>query len=264
MNNNSVYPTQRQIHRPLLLELHARGGMEKPKNLYDTLATYFNLTEEMKRLKQNDGRNKWKNDVQYARLQLVQKGLIKKPSKEERGTWKLTDLAHTKIPDLNNESVIENELTIDKMTQEALEEILEIQKAIGDFGEEIVKNYEVEKLNKLGMSDLCEKVKIISGSDCRAGFDIISFDEQGNEKYIEVKSSTTDESDFYISLNEINKSKELKNGYCLYLVRGIDLSKKTYKKIIELNDVSTLLDSNLIELLPIKWRGSLSHLHTSK
>lgn len=93
-------------------------------------------------------------------------------------------------------------------------------KRIGDFGEEQVKRFEIERLTKAGRTDLANKVKRAE-SDA-IGYDIESFDADGTPKHIEVKTSTTNsqEVSFYITAHEIETLKEDSN-YELYYLYGI-------------------------------------------
>nr|WP_241814017.1 DUF3883 domain-containing protein [Vibrio cyclitrophicus] len=61
-----------------------------------------------------------------------------------------------------------------------------------------------------------------------AGYDVKSFDENGTEKFIEVKTTEkTIGTAFFISRNEVEVSRELGSQYWVY--RVYDLNKKTGK-----------------------------------
>lgn len=93
----------------------------------------------------------------------------------------------------------------------------------GERGEHIVLKKEQEVLEKAGRSDLADKVEQISEKDTYAGYDIVSFSTDGTLKRIEVKSTTGKPNSvtFYLSANELRKSKELDNYY-IYLVFEVD------------------------------------------
>lgn len=74
-------------------------------------------------------------------------------------------------------------------------------KIIGDSGEKKVRLIEKEYLKKHGKNDLARKVKIVD-SDA-LGYDVLSFDLDGNEKHIEVKTSTSSNVSFYITDYEV-------------------------------------------------------------
>ncbi len=60
---------------------------------------------------------------------------------------------------------------------------------VGDAGEKVVLGYERERLGELGRHDLAERVRWHAQELEFIGWDITSFDEQGDEIFVEVKSS---------------------------------------------------------------------------
>ncbi len=94
------------------------------------------------------------------------------------------------------------------------------RKKIGDLGEEIVLKKEQEILAQNGKIELSKLVKQISKVDTSAGYDVLSYGLNGEEKYIEVKatsSSPRGQFAFIITINEYEKAKKIKN-YSLYIV----------------------------------------------
>lgn len=74
-------------------------------------------------------------------------------------------------------------------------------------------------------------VEFTSYNNINAGYDILCTDDNKNEEYIEVKTTTmndTDNFNFYISQNEYNKLKENKNAY-LYCIK---ISNKLLENMI--------------------------------
>ena len=67
------------------------------------------------------------------------------------------------------------------LNEEQFYQILERKKEIGRKGEEFVVDFERKALTAAGRTDLIDKVKRISIENVSAGFDILSFDENGNE-----------------------------------------------------------------------------------
>lgn len=93
------------------------------------------------------------------------------------------------------------------------------RRRVGDRGEALVLEMEKKRLIQAGKRALANEIEQISSEDASAGFDILSFEEDGRERRIEVKA-TCDASlarGFYISSNELNKSATLTNYY-LYIV----------------------------------------------
>ncbi|WP_048509778.1 DUF3883 domain-containing protein [Chryseobacterium sp. FH2] len=78
-----------------------------------------------------------------------------------------------------------------------------LQKLIGDIGEEIVLKH--EKSHSYNQDKLDRIKNIAKEVGDGMGYDIHSFDADGNVKYIEVKTTTADfDTAFYISINEKN------------------------------------------------------------
>ncbi len=95
-------------------------------------------------------------------------------------------------------------------------------KKLGNAGEEYVEAYERERLTKQNRIDLAEQVHRKKDG---AGYDILSFDENGREKYIEVKSTLRNiDEPFYFSINERAFLTQHKNQYVLYRLHNIQLS----------------------------------------
>jgi hypothetical protein len=89
---------------------------------------------------------------------------------------------------------------------------------LGKFGEELVVGYEKWYLVKLGKEKLAEKIEWISRDQGDgAGFDILSKDISGKDKFIEVKTTKlAKETPFYFTRNELQFSIKNKEKYYLY------------------------------------------------
>ena len=85
-------------------------------------------------------------------------------------------------------------------------------------GEELTLNFERRSLVAYQRDDLAKKVRWVSKEDGDgAGFDILSFDPDGREKFIEVKTTIGgSRTPFYISRNENDFSKEAGDHYRLF------------------------------------------------
>lgn len=99
---------------------------------------------------------------------------------------------------------------------------------LGLIGELMVLEYETKRLIKLGRDDLIQHIKHISKDEGdAAGFDILSFDEYGNEIYIEVKTTTgNQDTPFFISQNELAFSVKNSENYYLYRVYNLNAKKR--------------------------------------
>jgi len=91
-------------------------------------------------------------------------------------------------------------------------------KQLGDRGEHLVLQMEKERLKFF--PKLAKRVK--KAKYDYLGYDILSFDENGLRRYIEVKAtqSKSGQANFSLSYNELQKATELKN-YWVYMVYDI-------------------------------------------
>ena len=89
--------------------------------------------------------------------------------------------------------------------------------SLGSAGEEFVLNYEHFRLHNLGCKSLADKVKHVSLDGDNFGYDILSFEPSGQERFIEVKTTAFGkETPFFISRGEIGFAKEYSEKYFLY------------------------------------------------
>ena len=97
-------------------------------------------------------------------------------------------------------------------------------KRIGDLGEIWIFKLEKEFLESHGKKKLAEKVEHVAKiKGDGLGFDILSYDLEGNPKYIEVKTTKGNKnSTFFITRNELEKSIIEKGRYFLYRVYEYD------------------------------------------
>ena len=91
---------------------------------------------------------------------------------------------------------------------------------LGEAGERLVFDFEKSKLRSLGRSDLAEKVRWTSREvGDGTGFDIESFDDQGNTMLIEVKTTNGwERTPFHISRNELAVADENRDTWHLYRI----------------------------------------------
>jgi hypothetical protein len=90
--------------------------------------------------------------------------------------------------------------------------------SLGLAGEELVVEFERTRLILNGRSRLSERVEHVSQTKGDGlGFDVLSFEETGQERFIEVKTTSfAKETPFYVSRNEIEFSKEFASQFRLY------------------------------------------------
>lgn len=118
---------------------------------------------------------------------------------------------------------------------------------IGERGELAVIKFEKQKLNAYGKPELVNKIQRVSEFDDSIGFDILSYDEFGKEIYIEVKSTVNSfgSSKFYITRNELEKSKNMDDFY-IYFVYEVDSRSPS----IWIKPAKELWDSKYVFLEP--------------
>lgn len=94
----------------------------------------------------------------------------------------------------------------------------ERNRALGKRGEERVLASEGARLRSAGRNDLAQKIRWVSQEDGDgAGFDILSFTEQGEERLLEVKTTTGYAyTPFYLSANECALSEERPDNFQIF------------------------------------------------
>ncbi|WP_324263093.1 winged helix-turn-helix domain-containing protein [Altererythrobacter sp. H2] len=79
-------PGQSDVTDALLAFLYRQNDWIKPSVTYSALSDHFGLTSAALSAAMNDGRNHWENRVQWARKELVDRGLL---DNSRHGFWKL-------------------------------------------------------------------------------------------------------------------------------------------------------------------------------
>ena len=91
-------------------------------------------------------------------------------------------------------------------------------RSLGEAGEEVVVRLERARLRSIGLHRLAQQVERISATrGDGAGFDVLSFGEDGRERFIEVKTTSfAKETPFHVTKSEIDFSADFDDQYCLY------------------------------------------------
>jgi len=89
---------------------------------------------------------------------------------------------------------------------------------LGDLGEKAVITYEKKLLIEEGFNSLADKVEQVSATiGDHLGYDVLSYYPSGDEKWIEVKTTTGAQSTkFHISENQIKRSENDPSKFWLY------------------------------------------------
>lgn len=110
---------------------------------------------------------------------------------------------------------------------------------LGQLGEELVLSYEKWILQKTGKEKLAKQIRWISVEEGDgAGFDILSKNINGNDKYIEVKTTKLGiKTPFYYSRNELLFSIDHAQNYHLYRLFNFETDTKMFTKKGGLNSI---------------------------
>ncbi len=113
-------------------------------------------------------------------------------------------------------------------------------KKLGLEGELLVLDQEIEKLKRAGRLDLAERVLHVSAVEGDgAGYDVKSFDVNGDIKYIEIKTTKgSAQTPFFISPNEVEFSRQHSKHYFLYRLYEFDMDKRNANVFVIDGDLS--------------------------
>ena len=115
---------------------------------------------------------------------------------------------------------------------------------IGLRGEQLCYTQERDRLEAEGRSDLAKRVELVSRRDASAGYDLLTFDDEGHELHVEVKTTTWPRASvrgFWLSQNELRVA-EGDSAWRLWRVWDVDGSA----------EVEPL--GNVVQSVPDGWR----------
>ena len=112
---------------------------------------------------------------------------------------------------------------------------------LGILGEEFVLEYEKWQLTISGKENLADQVRWVSKEEGDgAGFDILSRNPNGSDKYIEVKTTKLGkETPFFFSRNELLFSQDKPGDYHLYRLFNFNTNAKMFVKNGGLDTICT-------------------------
>lgn len=131
----------------------------------------------------------------------------------------------------------------------------------GKLAEKLVLNFERDFFVNNGKSELADKVEIVS-NDERLGYDILSYDNNGSEKHIEVKcaQSNSEHYSYFMSQNQLAKCKDGNLNYWFYLVIDIGSNQpkiykfagnKIQKDYLKETHYSVIIPGDLVEFVSV-------------
>lgn len=94
----------------------------------------------------------------------------------------------------------------------------------GDIGEKLVLAKEIDKARRWGLSeDLVSQIRRVSLESDDYGFDILSFDQNGKEHYIEVKTTKASSNNlsFVLTQNELDHARKYGSAYSIVMVLDV-------------------------------------------
>jgi len=124
-------------------------------------------------------------------------------------------------------------------------------RSLGSAGEDLVMRYEAQRLHGGGSPALADRIEHVSRTKGDgAGFDILSFETNGRERFIEVKTTAyIAETPFYVSRNELSFSTEQAAQFHLY--RLFDFRKRPHMFML-----TGALDTNC-RMDPVSYRAEV-------
>lgn len=131
-------------------------------------------------------------------------------------------------------------------------EMEQANRVVGETGESIALEYERWRLVLAGKESLADKIEWVSRTQGDGlGFDILSRNTNGTDRYIEVKSTKlTKEAPFYFSELEHDFSKRNSSNFYLYRVFNLKTDPKLF--------IARGAYDDFCKVRPTKYRGSFS------
>jgi hypothetical protein len=107
------------------------------------------------------------------------------------------------------------------ISEERFRAIQTTREQIGLAGENWVVESEKQELSNRGHTDLAVNVKRIAETNIAAGYDVLSFEDEKTEKFIEVNTTALSRLEFYLSSNELDVAREFRQQYWIYFISEI-------------------------------------------
>jgi hypothetical protein len=194
----------------------------------------------------NSSEPKWMRNVRNVLQQRKNNGHI---ARDKNGKY----IIPTKEINISDDSITTPSRIHYRISEERFRKIQESREAIGRAGENWVINYERNYLSMKGKNALAERIARISEINVAAGYDILSFELDSSEKYIEVKTTALSKAAFFISANELEIAQQLNGNYWIYFVSEI----YGEPKLFTIQDPTTEIGKKLI-LTPINFQVQIN------
>jgi len=122
---------------------------------------------------------------------------------------------------------------------------------LGEAGEKLVLEYERWRLIQAGLEKLAEEVKWVSkDSGDGLGYDILSKNNDGTNRYVEVKTTKlSNETPFYITKNELRFASDFADSFFFYRLYNFNTIPKLFVKQGKYEE--------FCELQPLTYKGQI-------
>ena len=228
---------------------------ELPRDEWIPLQSIYTLVESKIRLKPDDllssapksDEPKWIRNVRNVLQSRKTKGEI---AWDKNGNYMIPS-SDILVSD-DNIVIYEQSKPKRSISEERFRAIQKTREQIGLAGENWVVNYERNFLSENGHNELADRVSRISQTSIWAGFDVLSYELNSSEKYIEVKTTALSKLEFFLSSNELEVAKELKSKYWIYFLSEIYGTPK----LVTIQNPSAVVDTRF-SLIATNYRVQL-------
>jgi hypothetical protein len=149
------------------------------------------------------------------------------------------------------------------LTEEGLWKRLENQRLRARHIETLIVEFEKQRLIAQGRTDLAEAVLRVSENNVSAGYDIASFEMNGDPRFVEVKSSVSSVVQFHWSDNERKLATEIGSSYWIYFVPFSEMCTQDLAIVLLIQNPAQELRSGRIIEFPNSWRVNSATPHQS-
>lgn len=130
--------------------------------------------------------------------------------------------------------------------------LAEAKRETGRRGEELIVAHERRRLLEAGRADLAARVEHVAVTQGDGlGYDVRSYDLEGRELLIEVKSTGGNDTSFFLSVNELETSRKNPETFRIYRVVNLD-SDPTFYAILPPVEKTHVLDPVVFRVSPIR------------
>lgn len=257
----NIYSTDHLKHYLRVLDLDTEALVKKD-------AVY--LREELVRFKNSDSDMKnWSLDVFGHFLYTYYPPIIEKVTTIKKGKKSTVSRVKEEFPTTDDYEYVDLDIDFASVSDPTFHRNKGIAKKVdyekqakeyrkkGDRGEKIVMNAEIHRvMEECHLPEAVAKKKVIQRSrkSDSYGYDILSLNPDGSERYIEVKATAgkVGDLDFYYTQNEFETAQEYKDNYYIYIVFDIQSRKPKIWRI------QNPFEQGDLEMKPVQYKISIN------